>query len=82
MAKKNGVSSKTHTQKQLDDHANQHNPNNKAFKARVANEAATSKKSQKNAALRRAKQQSKLFGELGLNADLDWMCYSNPYDFD
>lgn len=82
MAKKNGVSSKTHTQKQLDDYANQHNPNNKAFKARVANEAATSKKSQKNAALRRAKQQSKLFSELGLNADLDWMCYSNPYDFD
>ena len=82
MAKKNGVSSKTHTQKQLDDYANQHNPNNKAFKARVANEAATSKKSQKNAALRRAKQQSKLFGELGLNADLDWMYYSNPYDFD
>ena len=82
MAKKNGVSSKTHTQKQLDDYANQHNPNNKAFKARVANEAATSKKSQKNAALRRAKQQSKLFDELGLNADLDWMCYSNPYDFD
>ena len=82
MAKKNGVSSKTHTQKQLDDYANQHNPNNKAFKARVANEAATSKKSQKNAALRRAKQQSKLFGELGLNTDLDWMCYSNPYDFD
>ena len=75
MAKKNGVSSKTHTQKQLDDYANQHNPNNKAFKARVANEAATSKKSQKNAALRRAKQQSKLFGELGLNADLDWMYY-------
>ena len=82
MAKKNRVSSKTHTQKQLDDYANQHNPNNKAFKARVANEAATSKKSQKNVALRRAKQQSKLFGELGLNADLDWMCYSNPYDFD
>lgn len=82
MAKKNGVSSKTHTQKQLDDYANQHNPNNKAFKARVANEAATSKKSQKNAALRRGKQQSKLFDELGLNADLDWMCYSNPYDFD
>lgn len=82
MAKKNGVSSKTHTQKQLDDYANQHNPNNKAFKARVANEAATKQKSQKNAALRRGKQQSKLFGELGLNADLDWMCYSNPYDFD
>lgn len=82
MAKKNGVSSKTHTQKQLDDYANQHNPNNKAFKARVANEAATKKMSQKNAALRQAKQQSKLFGELGLNADLDWMYYSNPYDFD
>lgn len=27
------VSSKTHTQQQLDDYANQHNPNNKAYKA-------------------------------------------------
>lgn len=35
--KKKGVSSKTHTQKQLDDYANQHNPNNKAYKANQAN---------------------------------------------
>ena len=33
MAKVKGVSSKTHTQKQLDDYANQHNPNNKAYRA-------------------------------------------------
>ena len=33
MAKKKGVSGKTHTQKQLNDYANQHNPNNKANKA-------------------------------------------------
>ena len=33
MANKKGVSSKTHTQQQLNDYANQHNPNNKAYKA-------------------------------------------------
>lgn len=33
MAKRGGVSSKTHTKQQLDDYANQHNPNNKAYKA-------------------------------------------------
>ena len=33
MAKTKGVSSKTHTKKQLDDYANQHNPNNKAYRA-------------------------------------------------
>lgn len=38
MAKKKGVSSKTPTQRQLDDYANQHNSNNKAFKARMAND--------------------------------------------
>ena len=27
------VSSKTHTKKQLDDYANQNNPNNKAYKS-------------------------------------------------
>ena len=31
MSKGNGVSSYTHTQQQLDDYANQHNPNNHAF---------------------------------------------------
>ncbi len=38
MAKKKGVSGKTHTQKQLDDYANQHNPNNKAYKANKNNQ--------------------------------------------
>ncbi len=33
-----GVSSTTHSQKELDNYANQHNPNNKAYKARVVNE--------------------------------------------
>ena len=32
------VSSKTHTKKQLDDYANQNNPNNKAYKFRKMNE--------------------------------------------
>ena len=41
MAIKKGVSAKTHTQKQLDDYANQHNPNNKAYQARIANEKKT-----------------------------------------
>lgn len=67
-----------HTQKQLDDYANQHNPNNKAYQARIANE----KKAKKSTRKQEAKRQAALFDELGLNADLDWMCYSNPYDFD
>lgn len=78
MATKKGVSAKTHTQKQLDDYANQRNPNDKAYQARIANE----KKTKKSARKREAKRQAALFDELGLNADLDWMYYSNPYDFD
>lgn len=78
MAIKKGVSAKTHTQMQLDDYANQHNPNNKAYQARIANEKKTKKSTRKQ----EAKRQAALFDELGLNADLDWMCYSNPYDFD
>lgn len=78
MANKKGVSSKTHTQKQLNDYANQHNPNNNAYQARIANEKATKKASRKQ----EAKRQAKLFDELGLNDRLDWMCYSNPYDLD
>lgn len=78
MANKKGVSSKTHTQKQLDDYANQHNPNNKAYQARIANEKITKTASRKQ----EMKRQAKLYDDLGLNADLDWMCYSNPYDFD
>ncbi len=69
MAKSKGVSSKTHTLNQLNDYANQHNPNNAAYKARVANEKCMGKKSV-----------HKYFDNV---ADLDWMCYSNgPYEFD
>ena len=45
MANKKGVSSKTHTQQQMNDYANQHNPNNKAFKANQANQNVTKSKS-------------------------------------
>lgn len=68
MAKKQGVSSKTHTKKQLDDYANQNNPNNKAYHAKKANQKAMKKKPYKN--------------YWGCLYPLDWMCYSNPYDFD
>ena len=33
MAKKSGVSGKTHSRQQLNAYANQHNPNNKAYRA-------------------------------------------------
>ena len=42
--KKKGVSSKTHTQQQLNDYANQHNPNNKAYRANHQNKAKTKTK--------------------------------------
>lgn len=58
--KKKGVSSKTHTQKQLDDYANQHNPNSKAYKANQAN-MAKSKKHNKD--------------YIDNAADLEWFCY-------
>lgn len=76
-----GVSSKTHSQKELDNYANQHNPNNKAYKARVANDQAT-KKALANQAKKRAKRQAEFEAEYGVMYPLDWMCYSNPYDFD
>ncbi len=82
MAKTKGVSSKTHTQKQLDDYANQHNPNNKAYKARIANDKMNKKLSSKKEAIREAKKYAKLEEECGVAYPLDWMCYSNPYDFD
>ena len=78
MANKKRVSAKTHTQKQLNDYANQHNPNNKAYQARIANE----KKTKKSVRKQETKRQAALLNELGLNENLDWMCYSNPYDFD
>lgn len=40
MAKK-GVSGKTHNKQQLNDYANQNNPNNKAYKANIANQKVT-----------------------------------------
>ena len=39
MSKHGGVSSYTHTQRQRDDYANQHNPNNKAYWANFDNHA-------------------------------------------
>ena len=44
MSKKKGVSGKTHTQQQLNDYANQHNPNNKAYKANKINRHNQKKK--------------------------------------
>lgn len=38
MAKNKGVSNKTHSAQQLNDYANQNNPNNKAYKSKKANE--------------------------------------------
>lgn len=52
MATKSKVSSKTHTKKQLDDYANQNNPNNKAYRARVFNDKLTKKVSRKQEAKR------------------------------
>ena len=47
MAKK-GVSSKTHTKQQLNNYANQNNPNNKAYKADKANQQITKSQSKSN----------------------------------
>lgn len=44
MAKKKGVSGKTHIKKQLDDYANQNNPNNKAYKANKENRSVQKNK--------------------------------------
>ena len=41
MSGKKGVSSKTHTKQQLDNYANQHNPNNKAYAADKQNRIST-----------------------------------------
>ena len=43
MAKRKGVSGKTHTKQQLNDYANQNNPNNKAYRARRTNEEKSPK---------------------------------------
>lgn len=82
MAKKNVVSSKTHTKKQLDDYANQNNPNSKAYKARKTNGTLTTKAANNAKAKNEAKKRTKFESEMGVQESLDWMCYSNPYDFD
>jgi hypothetical protein len=41
MANKSDVSGKTHTKQQLDDYANQHNPNNPAYRANKVNQSDT-----------------------------------------
>ena len=69
MAQKKGVSGKTHTAQQLNDYAYQHNPNNKAYKANLKNQAQMRKASNQKA--------------VGNVADLDWMCNSKGmYEFD
>lgn len=69
MAQKKRVSGKTHSQQQLNDYANQNNPNNKAFKANAANKKQMSK--------------NKIAQKQDYVADLDWMCFSKgPYEFD
>ena len=70
MAKTKGVSSKTHTKKQCDDYANQHNPNNKAYWANRQNKKAMSKKPGKSF-------------PRGDYFPVEWLCYcSNPFDFE
>ena len=81
MSKGNGVSAKTHTKKQLDDYANQHNPNSKAYKARIANDNSMKSKKLQNATKKNAIKQAQLEKELGVTYPTEWMCYSNPYDF-
>ena len=67
MAKSRGASCKTHSKKQLEDYANQHNPNNKAYKANISNRSALNRHSSKIAYV----------------TDLEWMCYSKgAYEFD
>ena len=61
MAKKGGVSGKTHTKQQLDDYANQHNPNNKAYKADKSNKTK--------------QRSSKRKKRINTVADLEWFCY-------
>lgn len=60
MATKGKVSSKTHTKKQLDDYANQNNPNSKAYKARVKNDKLTKNSSRKQEEKHQARQMAKI----------------------
>lgn len=63
----NKVSSKTHTKQQLNNYANQKNPNNKAYKANVDNH----------------KKQVRAIGKskkVDYYSDLDWYQLSDPFD--
>lgn len=82
MAKQKGVSSKTHTKQQLNDYANQNNPNNKAYRARMSNDKKTKKLIRKKDAKRQKKLQAQIEAECGVMYPVDWMYYSNPYDFE
>jgi len=48
MSKPNGVSGKTHTQQQLNNYANQKNPNNSAFRANQNNHSNQCNPNNKN----------------------------------
>ncbi len=61
MVNKGKVSSKTHTKSQLNDYANQNNPNNKAYHARKTNN--------------RSMRKDKKYHLSNVTDDLDWMCY-------
>ena len=65
MIRMKSVLSKTHTQQQLNDYANQHNPNNKAYKAKVLNDQKTKKASRKKQAKRQAKRNVRLEHDIG-----------------
>lgn len=47
MARTKGVSGKTHTKAQVNNYANQHNPNNPAFVANKRNEEKTASRKRK-----------------------------------
>ena len=82
MAKKSGVSSKTHTQQQLNDYANQNNPIS-AYNLAWHFTSRTALYFFDTLLVFLSFAILALYALLfGLNADLDWMCYSNPYDFD
>ena len=66
MSKAKGVSGRTHTKQQLDDYANQNNPNNKAYQLRKANESKMDKHKKRCTC--------------DYVADLEWYCYGEIDD--
>ena len=67
MAKR--VSSKTHTKKQLDNYANQQNPNNKAYRANRKNTNSSSGNRKSNY-------------RVGDCVPNEWFYYGNPFDIE